>query len=117
MHFQTFRFWIHATVLGPDTEHQIYFFLVLILESVPGTPFWALSEYPGMNPKTEWLKCINYSGHVILDENFFFLSEVGRALEVQTSVPVADFKKFWNLLPSRLLESVAASYLTIDRDL
>ena len=24
MHFQTFRFWIHATVLRPDTEHQKY---------------------------------------------------------------------------------------------
>ena len=47
-----------------------------------------------MNPKTECLKCINYSGHVILDENFFFLSEVGRALEVQRSDPVADFKKW-----------------------
>ncbi len=23
MHFQTFRFWIHATVLGQDTEQQI----------------------------------------------------------------------------------------------
>ena len=54
-----------------------------------------------MNPKTECLKCINYSGHVILDENFFFLSEVGRALEVQTSVPVADFKisKVFQKLP------------------
>jgi len=45
-----------------------------------------------MDLKTDCLKCMKCSWSFILDDNYFFLFELGRVSEVETSAQVANFK-------------------------
>ncbi len=65
MHFQTFRFWIHATVLGPDTEHQIPQYISELLKSATGPKFGPPKPVPGLTQKKN---SVQNNGHRIVNE-------------------------------------------------